>query len=188
MPSTSPKQKKTMSAIAHGWKPTGSASSIPVKVAKEFHAADKKKGYDRSGHHPGNPGFNREGKPPYASYNAGAHASQPQGHSIGNAPEMERHTKHQTFAQEATEHHGAQKGHAMGTDRGKVGNIDAKHGSALIEDCGEGHAKQPQGHSIGTGHSSARMITGHGFGHAAPNRSGALRNSGHPGAHRIGKR
>ena len=42
MPSTSPEQKKTMSAIAHGWKPTGSAANIPVKVAKEFHAADKR--------------------------------------------------------------------------------------------------------------------------------------------------
>jgi len=30
-----------MSAIAHGWKPKGKAKGIPVKVAKEFHAADK---------------------------------------------------------------------------------------------------------------------------------------------------
>ena len=44
MPSTSPEQAKTMSAIAHGWKPTGSAAKIPVKVAKEFHSADKKVG------------------------------------------------------------------------------------------------------------------------------------------------
>ena len=29
-----------MSAIAHGWKPKGSVAKIPVKVAKEFHAAD----------------------------------------------------------------------------------------------------------------------------------------------------
>jgi hypothetical protein len=41
MPSRSPEQAKTMSAIAHGWQPTGSAAGIPVKVAKEFHAADK---------------------------------------------------------------------------------------------------------------------------------------------------
>jgi len=45
MPSTSPLQAKTMSAIAHGWRPTGSAAGIPVKVAKEFHAADKGKKY-----------------------------------------------------------------------------------------------------------------------------------------------
>ena len=40
MPSHSAKQAKTMSAIAHGWHPTGSAAKIPVSVAKEFHAAD----------------------------------------------------------------------------------------------------------------------------------------------------
>lgn len=60
MTSHSVKQAKTMSAIAHGWKPKGKAAGIPVKVAKEFHAADKgkkygkghdKKGYTRSSHH-----------------------------------------------------------------------------------------------------------------------------------------
>jgi hypothetical protein len=45
MPSKSPEQRKTMSAIAHGWKPKGSAKGIPVKVAKEFHAADRGKKY-----------------------------------------------------------------------------------------------------------------------------------------------
>jgi hypothetical protein len=43
MPSVSPKQKHVMAAIAHGWRPTGSAAGIPVSVAKEFHAADKAK-------------------------------------------------------------------------------------------------------------------------------------------------
>lgn len=63
-----------MSAIAHGWKPKGKVADIPVKVAKEFHAADKGHKYgakkapavgkgeskgsiDRSAHFPGNPGF-----------------------------------------------------------------------------------------------------------------------------------
>jgi len=41
MPSKSIKQAKVMSAISHGWKPTGKAAKIPVKVAKEFHSADK---------------------------------------------------------------------------------------------------------------------------------------------------
>jgi ribosomal protein S7 len=45
MPRHSVEQAKTMSAIAHGWRPTGSAADIPVKVAKEFHAADKGKKY-----------------------------------------------------------------------------------------------------------------------------------------------
>ncbi len=38
MPSHSVKQAKVMSAIAHGWHPSG--LDIPVKVAQEFHAAD----------------------------------------------------------------------------------------------------------------------------------------------------
>jgi hypothetical protein len=41
MPSHSPEQKKTMAAIAHGWRPTGPAASIPVSVAKEYFAADQ---------------------------------------------------------------------------------------------------------------------------------------------------
>lgn len=40
MPSSTPKQAKVMSAIAHGWRPTGKAAGIPVAVAKEFHNAD----------------------------------------------------------------------------------------------------------------------------------------------------
>ncbi len=58
MPSKTVKQAKTMSAIAHGWKPKGSAAGIPVKVAKEFHNADvgkkyghQKSSYGRSSHH-----------------------------------------------------------------------------------------------------------------------------------------
>jgi hypothetical protein len=45
MPSTPPAQEKTMSAIAHGWKPPAGSdvAKIPLKVAKEFHAADKKR-------------------------------------------------------------------------------------------------------------------------------------------------
>lgn len=41
MPSHSEKQAKVMSAITHGWHPTGSAAHIPLRVAQEFHAADK---------------------------------------------------------------------------------------------------------------------------------------------------
>ena len=45
MPSHSPKQKRTMAAIAHGWKPPAGSdvADIPVKVAKEFNAADKRR-------------------------------------------------------------------------------------------------------------------------------------------------
>jgi hypothetical protein len=44
MPSKTPAQRRTMAAVAHGWKPPkASGISIPMKVAKEFNAADKKK-------------------------------------------------------------------------------------------------------------------------------------------------
>jgi len=44
MPSVSPAQKRTMAAVAHGWHPPASSGiNIPVKVAKEFAAADKNK-------------------------------------------------------------------------------------------------------------------------------------------------
>ncbi len=44
MPSESPKQRRTMAAIAHGWKPkSGKVAKIPVKVAKEFNRADARK-------------------------------------------------------------------------------------------------------------------------------------------------
>jgi len=43
MPSSTPKQARTMAAIAHGWNPPAkSGISIPQKVAKEFNAADAK--------------------------------------------------------------------------------------------------------------------------------------------------
>ncbi len=45
MPSSSVRQAKTMSAIAHGWHPKGKAAGIPVKVAREYHAADTGKKY-----------------------------------------------------------------------------------------------------------------------------------------------
>ena len=45
MPSRSEAQRRTMAAVAHGWRPpAGSAvSRIPVSVAKEFNEADKAK-------------------------------------------------------------------------------------------------------------------------------------------------
>lgn len=43
MPSRTPKQRKVMSAIAHGWRPKGSAAGIPKKVAEEFHDKDRGK-------------------------------------------------------------------------------------------------------------------------------------------------
>jgi hypothetical protein len=52
MPSSTVKQAKVMSAIAHGWHPSkGSVAKIPVKVAKDFHAADAGHKYGKKKHH-----------------------------------------------------------------------------------------------------------------------------------------
>ena len=56
MGSSSTLQAKTMSAIAHGWRPSGSAAKIPVKVAKEFHSKD-------AGHKYGAGMHGQKGKP-----------------------------------------------------------------------------------------------------------------------------
>jgi hypothetical protein len=42
MPSTTERQAHYMAARAHGWNPGG--KQVPISVAKEFHAADKKVG------------------------------------------------------------------------------------------------------------------------------------------------
>src|SRR6266436_1825481 len=52
MPSHTTIQAKVMSAISHGWHPSkGSVAKIPVKVAKEFHAADAGHKYGKGMHH-----------------------------------------------------------------------------------------------------------------------------------------
>ena len=61
-----------MSAIAHGWKPKGSVAKIPVKVAKEFHAAD-------AGH----------------KYGAGMHGQKGKKYAYGGAPDFARGYMHQ---------------------------------------------------------------------------------------------
>ena len=220
MPSSSPKQRKTMSAIAHGWHPTGEAANIPVKVAKEFHSADKGKKYgkghdankyDRSAHQPGNPGFNREGKPPYRQYDGGAQAKQPHGKSIGIKDPGVNEKQHTKFESEIKEHWGSKvKGSEMRKHKGEVaatGPSD-RGGSELQEQCGAaGPAAQPDGKSIGAGrtdiaeHHKGHGMGGiahtfkppaanmaHGYGHSITERKGPLRMSGHSGAHRVGHR
>jgi hypothetical protein len=56
MPSSTVKQAKVMSALAHGWHPTGKAAKIPKKVAVEFHAADAGHKYGKGMHHKFNGG------------------------------------------------------------------------------------------------------------------------------------
>jgi len=62
MPSKTPKQAKLMSAVVHGWKPKGSAAGLPVKVAKEFHAADAGKRYGKGSHNGSTKGFSKPTK------------------------------------------------------------------------------------------------------------------------------
>ena len=161
--------------------------------------------YDRSGHFPGNPGFNREGKAPYKEYNGGAHAKQPHGKSIGE-PKIDTPHKGNSFQSELKEHWGSEaKGKTMksGKEVGHTGPAD--RGSELVEDCGMGHEKQPHGKSIGAGRNDVAehhknntfggdafifkppaAVFAHGYGHSITERRGPLRMSGVKGAHRIG--
>jgi hypothetical protein len=51
MPSKTKDQAHLMAAVAHGWQPPG--RHIDVKVAKEFHNADKKVGkFEHERRHP----------------------------------------------------------------------------------------------------------------------------------------
>jgi hypothetical protein len=140
MPSHSVEQAKTMSAIAHGWKPKGSASGIPVKVAKEFHAADKGHKYGK-----GRPG-------------------------MGGPDPMER----SVAAPDVALVHRAAGSHR---DGGFM-----QHGPKVAR--GMDRAPRKEGPAPGVLPAHAR----HGYGHDATQHSGHLRNSGHSGAHRIGKR
>lgn len=171
----------------------------------------KEKGYDRSGHFPGNPGFKREGKPPYGEYNAGAHAKQPRGKSIGNATEFTGHKANQNYQSELREHHGGRAGGSdMGKHHGEVAHTGpADRGGSELQDKGPapGNHHQPAGKSLGAGrtdvaehhvgqnfggvaHSfrppAANMASG--YGHSITQRKGPLRMSGHSGAHRVGHR
>lgn len=233
MPSHSVKQAKTMSAIAHGWKPTGEAAGIPKKVAKEFHAADKGKkygkGHDKGGsqthqefrapHHSpagiaGNDGFTGKLEGHFTGKRGGPgalehHTKQPQGKSIGSAPEHARHRPNQSFEAEVREHQtgrpavaniAAKGGSTMG-HRGEVGNVGTeKRGSHLVGEANEpdaGENRQPHGKSIGTGmheggrkggaehHKGSTMGSGSPFVFRAPPATGA-HGYGHSGGQRKG--
>lgn len=166
------------------------------------------KKYDRSGHFPGNPGFNREGKPPYRKYDAGAQAKQPKGQSLHYGAPEDAHKPHQSYQAEQREHWGSEAEGKTMKHRGEVAFTgESKRGSHLIEETNlvENH-KQPHGKSIGAGRTDiAEHHKGHGMGkgsdqifptnmpknaHVVGNsvRSGHYRLSGHPGAHRIGAR
>jgi len=164
----------------------------------------KEKNYDRSGHFPGNPGFKREGKPPYGKYDGGKQAKQPGGKSIGIHDGPQGHSG-QSFAGEQREHWGSEAHGKEGHSMKPVANVGSeKRGSHLVHEDGEGHEKQPHGKPIGAGSKDiAEHHIGHGMGPAhsfkmpatsgahgftGTHRRGAHRVSGHSGAHMLGKR
>ena len=50
MPSTTERQAHFFAAVSHGWQPSG--RHVSVKVAKEFHSADKAQGkWEHTIHH-----------------------------------------------------------------------------------------------------------------------------------------
>lgn len=162
MPSHSVKQAKTMSAIAHGWEPSGKAANIPVKVAKDIHAADKGKKYGkghdkgrdqthsefRAPHHSpagiaGNDGFTGKLEGHFTGKGRGGsgaleqHKKQPHGKSIGSAPEHAHHRPNQSFEAEIKEH--------SHSKRGPVANIAAKGGSTMGHRGAFGNIDKPEG-------------------------------------------
>ena len=195
-----------MHKFKHGTLHSGSKQGPVVKSRKQAIAislsesGQSKKGYDRSSHQKGNPGFPSTEHMSKLRSKGGAvgHAKQPGGKSIGNAPEFVKHTHGQTFADEQREHGGniAVGGNSMGKRKGGVAHIDSPQGSSLLEKDSSGqHARQGKGSPTGAGaNSGARHLphgfggSAHGFGHDATKHAGFHRLSGHSGAHRIGQR
>jgi hypothetical protein len=126
----------------------------------------------------------REGKPPYGKYDAGAHARQPRGHSIGIHDGPQGHAG-QGFEAEKREHFGAMTDKSTPEHNKPVANIPANtEGSALVENCGMGHARQPGGKSIGAGERASHPS---GYVRSAHHHDHLSRHVGGKG-HHIGKR
>jgi|SRR6516162_1004334 len=167
MPSSSERQARTMSAIAHGWKPKGKAKGIPVSVAKEFHAADKGKKYGKGrGHNPGHHGHNENPRHHYGVEGHNHRADNPGfEHPIHGNPghhDLSHYTKDHHSVHNPTTHnehkqthqHHRTPGHSphVGNNDGFAGKLeqhftgkrgDGRHGK------GGGlahHAKLPGGH------------------------------------------
>jgi hypothetical protein len=207
------KEGKLHSGSPNGPAVTNPKQAIAIGLSESGQSRNRKPkggGYDRSGHFPGNPGFKREGKPPYGEFNGGARAKQPSGKSVGNAPEFTKHKANQSYASEQAEHGGRTQygGDSTMKKRPQMAYGDSSKGkdhSSLREVGGAlGPERQDDGKSAGAGSSKSRVGEGmggmpskfdrppaqgaQGFGHGAHLRRGPLRMSGHPGAHRVGGR
>lgn len=190
MPSSTVKQAKTMSAIAHGWKPKGKAKGIPVSVAKDFHAADKGRRYGkgsedgsmakfRGKHHSPAGIANNDG---YSSRtegrraDIGGHSRQTHGDDKGGSMvgfAEKRHSSGQGFQAEVREHWGAKAskaGEAARPHRKPPANIDDRGGgegkaghTKLVHETNSGHLKQPhRGDPTGAGRNA---VAEHHVGH-----------------------
>lgn len=187
---------------------TNPKQAVAISMSESKQSKPKKeKNYDRSGHFPGNPGFNREGKPPYGNYDAGAHVKQTHGKSVG-VPDIDKPHGHNSYEQERKEHVGLEShgGSGEGRGGGPVANVGSgKRGTEFVgKTNSDENAKQPQGKSLGAGrtdiaehHMGHGMKAAHSFkpppqgnAHCFPGtqKRGQLRVSGHSGAHMIGCR
>jgi hypothetical protein len=142
---------------------------------------------------------------------AAAHAI-PQGHKVsgganqhdgagrkGHDMEMHGRTEHKTPHHPAGSH--TVQGHIPASEGvaghpGEVMRMAHDGGNLVGGDYSQSMhepavLKTPDGQGFTAGHPGVHAGMGskpHGYGHGAHQRSGTLRNSGHPGAHRVGKR
>lgn len=189
MPSHSVKQAKTMSAIAHGWKPKGSAKHIPVGVAKEFHAADKGKKYGKGHHgghyehreshgHHGHEEFRTPHHSPHVGNNDG-YAGKLEQHFTGKGDgrhggggNLEHHAK-QPHGRKGKEMVGFAEGrHTEGThDSYHAEQVEhwgkqAKHGGGVSRGVGTTRPHGHGGHHAGNPGNTRHHAADHGHGHS----------------------
>lgn len=125
----------------------------------------------------------KEGKPPHGDYDAGAHAKQPRGKSIGIHDGPKGHVG-TSFKQEAREQ--SRPMHETEHGNKPPANIPQNNeGSSLVHNDGVGHAKQPHGQSIGAG--EHHHVHGSGYVRASHHHEHLSRHVGGKG-HRIGRR
>jgi hypothetical protein len=161
-----------MSAIAHGWRPSGAAASIPVGVAKEFHAADagKKYGPEKGSAMP----MKSQPKPKEGA----GHTKQPKS-SVG-AVKTGVAAPHRVAVPQLMAHG---EGHSEGKNTEPVAGHE--HGTPNFG-MAEHHQRSGEGGAHSFKPSAASNSSG--YGHAAHVRHGALRMSGAANAHRVGHR
>ena len=196
---------KLHSGSPEGPKVTNPKEAVAIAMSVQATETGQKGDSDPSAHFPGNPGFKREGKPPYANYEGGAHAKQPHGKSIG-VPDIDKPGL-KSYQGERKEHVGLESRGGDGEGhRGEVANVGTeKRGTGLVGNTNsDENAKQPHGKSIGAGanegaehHKGHGMKEAHSFkmpatsgahGFTGTHKRGAHRVSGHSGAHMIGHR